>query len=77
MSAVSQTKQHDFPPRIATAARAGMVRALAGEHATITDRLYAYEIQEAGRQLASAEGLSEAVRITATADHVSFTPIRP
>jgi len=54
-----------------------MVRALAGEHATITDRLYAYEIQEAGRQLASAEGLSDAVRITATADHVSFTPIRP
>ena len=70
-----QTVEHDFPRRITTAAQAGLVGALAGEQATIIDRLYAYEIQEAGRRLASADGLSDAVQITATADRVSFTLI--
>lgn len=77
IAAVQSTVEHDFPLRIAATARAGIERALTEEHATITDRLYAYEIQEAGERLASAKGLSCAVRITAIADRVSFTLIRP
>ena len=66
-----------LPRRVLAAARAGLGVALNGESVIVSDRLWAYEIEEAAMELASAEAVSGSVRVRAYGDKVSFEPVEP
>jgi len=64
-----------LPLRVVNAARTGLGRALSGERVVLSDRLWAYEIEAAAIELASAEAIGGSVRIRACGDKVSFEPV--
>jgi len=66
-----------LPRRVLAAARAGLGVALSGESVIVSDRLWAYEIEEAAMELASSEAVSGNVRVRAYGDKVSFEPVEP
>ena len=66
-----------YPPRVDQVARAGLAEARAGRRTTVVDRLYAYEIQDAARQLAFAEDGERSIAITAYGERVTFALVDP
>jgi len=64
-----------LPRRVLAAARAGLGVALSGERVIVSDRLWAYEIEEAATELASS--IAANVRVRAYGDKVSFEPVEP
>ena len=66
-----------LPMRVVAAARAGIGVALRGERVIVNDRLWAYEIEAAAMELASAQALAGVVRVRAYGDKVSFEPVEP
>jgi hypothetical protein len=66
-----------LPRRVLAAARAGLGVALSGESIVVSDRLWAYEIEEAAMELASSGAVSGSVRVRAYGDKVSFEPVEP
>jgi hypothetical protein len=71
---VTLAAEYAYPPRIVQIARDALAKAYTGRAATVVDRLYSYEIQDAARQLARASG-ERAVRITAIGERVTFAPV--
>jgi hypothetical protein len=66
-----------LPMRVVAAAREGIGVALRGERVIVNDRLWAYEIEAAAMELASAQALAGVVRVRAYGDKVSFEPVEP
>ena len=62
------------PQRVVAAAREGLGLALNGKRVVVSDRLWAYEIEEAALELATAETVAHFVRVRACGDKVSFEP---
>lgn len=60
------------PEWVVAAAREGLGLALSGERVVVSDRLWAYEIEEAALELATEETVAHFVRVRACGDKVSF-----
>jgi hypothetical protein len=72
----SAFEEQQLPRRVLAAVERGLALALAGRPSTISDRLWAYEIEDAARRLVRARGLVGVVRIETNGEKVSFKAIR-
>ena len=66
----------DFPKRVVDAARAGLTCALTGRSSVISERLWAYEVEEAARHLLGTSGLTGLVGVQTNGETVVFRPLR-
>jgi hypothetical protein len=62
------------PKRVVEAAQLGIRAALSGNTSRISDRLWAYEIEEAARQLVEQWGAAGQIAVRTTGDTVLFEP---
>jgi hypothetical protein len=68
--AVAAGERIALPERVVAAARHGIRRA----PCTITDRLWAYEIEQAARELLELGGLADQIAVRTNGETVCFTP---
>jgi hypothetical protein len=61
------------PVRVVAAARRGIDAALSGTACSISERLWAYEIEAAARAMLERQGLADRVLVRTNGETVSFT----
>ena len=63
-----------LPARDVAATQRGIRSALAGTPDSISDRLWAYEIEQAARVMLDQQGLAERILIRTNGETICFTP---
>jgi hypothetical protein len=61
-----------LPERVVTSARHGIQNALSGRRSTVTDRLWAYEIEQAAHMLLDRYGLADEIAVRTNGETVFF-----
>jgi len=61
-----------LPERVVTSARRGIQSALSGKRSSVTDRLWAYEIEQAAHLLLDRYGLADEIAVRTNGETVFF-----
>ena len=64
-----------LPERVVASAQRGIQDALKGRRASVTDRLWAYEIEQAANLLLDRYGLADEISVRTNGETVFFAPL--